>query len=139
MTDEEIKKNVEHPSHYTSSKTDIEVIEITRWLCCDLGNFWKYISRYTLKNTPKQDILKAIWYINDFKEHPCHPYCCNEIYIDNLLFNMQKIIDAEEIIEIKNGFTMVKNIISNIAGKTDEAVNGKKTIEDLEKFANTLK
>ena len=61
------------------------------------------------------------------------------MYIDNLLFNMQKIIDAEEIIEIKNGFTMVKNIISNIAGKTHEAVNGKKTIEDLEKFANTLK
>ncbi len=63
--------NVNHPAHYTSSKAEcsgcektIECIEITRHMTFNIGNAMKYLWRYQLKNG-KEDLQKAIWYIND--------------------------------------------------------------------------
>lgn len=63
--------SVDHPVHYTSGpavcsacKKTIETIDVTRHLSFTIGNAIKYLWRYKLKNG-KEDLRKAIWYIND--------------------------------------------------------------------------
>ena len=60
---DENKDQVNHPSHYTYGKYEtIDVIE--GWnLNYNLGNAIKYISRCEHKGNKKQDLEKAIWYI----------------------------------------------------------------------------
>ena len=54
---------VDHPEHYNQGAFEaIDVIE--DWgLNFNVGNAVKYISRYEHKNNPKQDLRKAIWYL----------------------------------------------------------------------------
>lgn len=66
--------NVNHPSHYTTTfgQTSIECIDITRHLPFDLGNAFKYIWRAGHKGDKEkalEDLEKARWYLNDYKEH----------------------------------------------------------------------
>lgn len=60
--------NVNHPKHYTGGKYEcIDVIE--DWgLGYHLGNTIKYICRHDKKGTPLEDIDKAIWYLNRYRE-----------------------------------------------------------------------
>ena len=55
--------NVNNPSHYNTGT--IEVIEVIEdWkLNFNLGNAIKYIGRCEHKNNKKEDIKKAIWYL----------------------------------------------------------------------------
>jgi hypothetical protein len=55
---------VNHPVHYTSHPSGVEVIEITEHMGFCLGNAIKYIMRSELKGNQVQDLKKAIWYIN---------------------------------------------------------------------------
>lgn len=63
-------EKVNHPSHYTSGK--IEVIDFIedQKLGFHLGNAVKYICRAGKKDPDKvkEDLDKAIWYINRYKE-----------------------------------------------------------------------
>ena len=54
---------VDHPEHYNRGAFEtIDVIE--DWgLNFNVGNAVKYISRYEHKNNPKEDLHKAIWYL----------------------------------------------------------------------------
>lgn len=56
-------KNVNHPSHYNQGK--IEVIDYIedKGFNFNLGNAIKYISRCEHKGKKKEDLEKAIWYI----------------------------------------------------------------------------
>lgn len=65
---------VNHPPHYNSHSSGIEVIEITRSLEFTLGNAVKYILRHAHKDNPKQDIDKAIWYVKDIIGSDKFPY-----------------------------------------------------------------
>lgn len=58
--------NVNHPKHYTSHPSGVECIEITQHMNFNIGNAIKYLWRAGLKNqkTLKEDIKKAIWYMN---------------------------------------------------------------------------
>jgi hypothetical protein len=58
---------VNHPKHYTSDKSGVECIEITRHRNFNIGNAIKYLWRAGIKDDKKQveDLRKAIWYIND--------------------------------------------------------------------------
>lgn len=56
--------NINHPSHYVSHPSGIEVIEITKHENFLIGNAIKYIMRHKLKGTPVDDLKKAIWYLN---------------------------------------------------------------------------
>ena len=61
---EENKNNlVNHPAHY--NKNDIEVIDVIEAynLNFRLGNVIKYILRSDLKGNKKQDLEKALWYL----------------------------------------------------------------------------
>lgn len=54
---------VNHPKHYTSHPSNIECIEITKYMGFCLGNAMKYVWRADLKNDTIEDLRKAIWYI----------------------------------------------------------------------------
>ena len=56
---------VNHPPHYTSHPSGIEAIEFMRCLSYDVGAATKYVERYELKGTAKQDLEKAAWYLRD--------------------------------------------------------------------------
>jgi len=55
---------VNHPIHYTSHPSGIEVIQITEHMNFCLGNAIKYILRSDLKGKQIEDLKKAVWYIN---------------------------------------------------------------------------
>jgi hypothetical protein len=56
--------NVNHPSHYTSHPSGVEVIQITEHMNFCLGNAIKYILRAEHKGRQIEDLKKAAWYIN---------------------------------------------------------------------------
>lgn len=56
---------VNHPKHYNSHPSGMEVIEVTRYLSFDLGNAVKYMMRHGHKGSSKQDLEKATWYLRD--------------------------------------------------------------------------
>ena len=58
--------NVNHPKHYNSHPSGIEVIEIVRWMEFDTGNSFKYVSREEHKGNSVQDLEKAIFYVEDY-------------------------------------------------------------------------
>ena len=60
--------NVNHPSHYTSDKSGVECIEITRHRNFNIGNAIKYLWRAGIKDADIsakhiEDLKKAIFYI----------------------------------------------------------------------------
>lgn len=64
-----LEEEVNKPAHYRTHESGIEAIEITRHLPSDLANAWKYAMRYEDKGTPKKDLKKLVWYMNDYIEH----------------------------------------------------------------------
>lgn len=67
-----IQNNVDHPPHYISAdakcshcKTTIECIDVVRHLPFNLGNAMKYIWRADYKGNPVEDLMKALWYLDD--------------------------------------------------------------------------
>ena len=61
---------VNHPQHYNSHPSGVEVIELVRYLPFSLGNAMKYLLRYQSKGSPLQDLDKATWYLKDFLDNP---------------------------------------------------------------------
>lgn len=55
---------VNHPTHYTSHPSGVEVIAITEHMGFCLGNAIKYILRADLKGNPIEDLQKAQWYLD---------------------------------------------------------------------------
>ena len=61
--EEQVNKNVSHPSHYNQGIEPIEIIE--SWdLNFSLGNAIKYILRSPYKDNQIEDLEKARWYID---------------------------------------------------------------------------
>lgn len=56
---------VNHPQHYNSHPSGVEVIEIVRHMGFNLGNSVKYLMRLYEKGNPLQDAKKALWYLED--------------------------------------------------------------------------
>jgi hypothetical protein len=55
---------VNHPKHYTSHPSGIEVIQITEHENFCRGNAIKYLLRAGKKGSEIEDLQKAAWYIN---------------------------------------------------------------------------
>lgn len=56
---------INHPPHYTSHKSGVECLTITRHMGFNLGNAVKYIWRCDLKGGAIDDLRKAVFYIQD--------------------------------------------------------------------------
>lgn len=54
---------VDHPPHYLGHPSGIECIQVTEHMTFCLGNAVKYIWRAGLKGDAKEDLQKAVWYI----------------------------------------------------------------------------
>lgn len=54
--------SVNHPKHYTSHPSGVEVIELTENLSFCAGNAVKYLARKDLKGNAVEDLRKALWY-----------------------------------------------------------------------------
>lgn len=54
---------VNHPAHYKSHPSGIEVIEITEHMNFNLGNVIKYVLRAEHKGNQLEDLKKAKWYL----------------------------------------------------------------------------
>lgn len=103
--------NVNHPSHYVSHPSGIETINITREFEFALGNAWKYLMRFRYKGKPKEDLEKAVWYMNDYM---CHRDLYAEFSVklgnektENLINNARKVIAAEKIPEVKHAMRAI--------------------------------
>ena len=62
--EENYLKDAVNPNHYKAHPSGIECIQVTEHMSFNLGNAIKYIWRAGLKDATKQDLEKAIWYIN---------------------------------------------------------------------------
>ena len=69
-----MKDVVNHPAHYT--QYEHEVIELTENLDFCVGNACKYILRAPFKGNERQDIEKALWYMERAKKNfpDCEDY-----------------------------------------------------------------
>lgn len=59
---------VNHPAHYTSDPSNVECIEIVGTLPFALGNAIKYLWRSKKKGKGSEDLDKAAWYLNFYRE-----------------------------------------------------------------------
>ena len=65
-----INDNVNHPKHYANGMTtEVECIMFTRNMGFDAGNAFKYIWRAGNKDALKQELEKAMWYLEDMLEY----------------------------------------------------------------------
>lgn len=103
--------NVNHPSHYVSHPSGVETINITREFEFTLGNAWKYLMRFRYKGKPKEDLEKAVWYMNDYMNHR-DLYAKFSVKLgiettENLINNARKVIAAEKIPEVKHAMRAI--------------------------------
>ena len=95
--------------------------------------------RYRDKGTPKKDLKKAIWYINDFHKYFID-YNNDSTFIhkvpEDVIEKMCRIIEAEPSKVIKQMFDMVLQIVTQngIMKPTDYEF----VVHELEQFAETL-
>lgn len=101
-------EHVNHPKHYNQHPAGIECIDVIRHYICDIANAIKYLWRAGLKQEmgmedeekEKEDVEKAIWYIEDLRAH-YHDYRCNEMPFDAISELVQTEVGytAEQITE----------------------------------------
>lgn len=60
---------VNSPKHYATDPSGVECIQIKRKMSANAGDAFKYCWRVGKKWDDKQDLEKALWYINDAIEH----------------------------------------------------------------------
>lgn len=58
-----------NPQHYRTVG-GVQLIELVRLLPFSIGNSIKYAYRNARKENAKQDLEKALWYLDDFAQHP---------------------------------------------------------------------
>lgn len=76
VTGAELRPNmVNHPPHYTRHPSGVECIEVAEHLPFCLGNAFKYLFRRDHKNTQRQDLEKALWYINRERDYRLDTDC----------------------------------------------------------------
>lgn len=74
ITDDMVKYQNEYdvvskPKHYNTDDSGVQCIELTRHMSFNYGNMLKYVWRIGKKDDSKQEIEKALWYLNDAIEN----------------------------------------------------------------------
>ena len=134
-----LEEEVNMPKHYRSHESGLEAIEITRYLIGDLSNAWKYAMRYEDKNTPKKDIKKLCWYLNDFHKNFIDENNECTVNIDvpqEIKIKMAKVIDTEPVAVVHEAFQQIYTLVCEGGLIIPESFL--KTIDNLESYADTL-
>lgn len=104
-------EHVKHPKHYNNHPSKIECIDVIEHLSFNLGTAFKYVMRRDGKNSAKQDLQKALVYLE--RKRTIEPV--KEHFI--LVFNyITKIIEYETVEEAKKFYAAV---LSYIVAATD--------------------
>lgn len=135
--------NVNHPSHYVSHPSGVETINITREFEFALGNAWKYLMRFRYKGKPKEDLEKAVWYMNDYM---CHRNLYADFSVkhdlsktEELINNARKVIAAEKIPEVKHAMRAILEQALFGRNVVCDFIKAKLELEDqVEKIATSL-
>lgn len=69
LVNSDINDLVNSPKHYATDPSGVECIQIKRKMSANAGGSFKYCWRVGKKWDDKQDLEKALWYINDAIEH----------------------------------------------------------------------
>lgn len=103
---------VNHPSHYTWLKKlcGIEVIDITRHMCFNLGNVVKYVLRaghkseegYSDEAKEIEDLKKAKWYLEDEIKLRSGEDTSDQAQIKYLKEGIKKLQEELEVISLEN-------------------------------------
>lgn len=56
-------ETINHPPHYMAHPSGVEAIDICEWLPFSAGNAIKYVWRADHKGRSREDLHKAIWYL----------------------------------------------------------------------------
>ena len=69
-SDGEMLEMVNHPNHYGGKEDPYEAINVIEAWGLDFhcGSVVKYIARHKKKGSPKEDIEKAIWYLERYRD-----------------------------------------------------------------------
>lgn len=132
-------EEVNVPKHYRTHESGIEAIIITRHLPNDLGNAWKYAMRYEDKNTPKKDLLKMCWYLDDYVDNfiDIHNCVTSPFTVPNEILDlMLTVIECEPRIEMINIFRQIYSICLNQG--VVNPVELKKAMDDCKNYAETF-
>lgn len=119
-----MNNNVEHPQHYTDNEFKfhpVECIDITRRMSFCLGNAFKYVWRAGKKDPEKfkEDLEKAIWYLEDFirmgynedTETAYHIFKLIEPVEDSVRYSVLKIIVQGDIMAFGVAIDELENAI----------------------------
>lgn len=144
MTDtveQEKVDNVNHPTHYVNHPSGVEAINITREFSFVLGNAWKYLMRFRYKGRPKEDLDKAVWYMNDYlyngynKNEAAFTLAKSVEKTDEIIKNARKVIAAETVPEVKHA---MRSILEHALFGTDVACNFCKAKVELEEQTDKI-
>lgn len=134
-----LDEEVNTPRHYRTHESGLEAIEITRHLLGDLSNAWKYAMRYEDKGTPKKDIKKLCWYLNDFRENFIDDdnMCVANVGVPDKVKDMMfRVMESEPVEQIRSAFNQIYLVVRE--GGVVSPDGYQNTIEELEKYSNTL-
>lgn len=93
-----MSNRVNHPQHYQGAN-GIECIDIIRHYVCDIANAQKYLMRagykpeqgMTAEEKEIEDLRKALWYIDDYRQHPQHSRRHGERDTKTMLRRVRKV------------------------------------------------
>lgn len=133
---EEVKDMVNHPPHYNTNSSGLQVWDVTRYLPFGLGNAFKYISRANHKQRFVEDLKKAIWYLESsvqdayLWDYPIYPE-----YKENIRIFIQHEPDAKlkttmgyfKILVESRETLMVELIVQTLEGMVRERTKAQET------------
>lgn len=101
------KEMVDHPAHYNLHPSGVEAIEVIRSMCFNIGNSFKYVYRRNQKNNTRQDIKKAIWYVEDEINRRKK---ANYTFIEKFMYVAQMIVRRDVFIDHYNRSNLIIKI-----------------------------
>jgi hypothetical protein len=88
-------RGIDHPKHYNSHPSGLEVIVLLDDMTANIGNVTKYILRHVLKDGFK-DAKKAVWYAERaVSNHELDTFMPWSVRGRRLQHNLQRFIDTE--------------------------------------------
>lgn len=108
---------VNKPAHY--NQWPVEVIEITSHLSFNMGNAVKYSLRHMSKGTPRQDIEKAMWYLDAIITSRVAVSAAP--FPHRALMNLSKLLRADAMLEIPLDSLVVEALYHMADGNINHA------------------
>lgn len=105
---------VNHPQHYNSHQSGVEIIDVTDSMPFCVGNAWKYVARAGLKEKAIEDLKKAIWYLRreiTRRQRPGHGRLATEDEFNAAAY--EKFVKAEPSVDLRAFYEAVWRACGN--------------------------